>query len=215
MIGRGPRCHLGESVADVLLQSRAELLEGSEKVIVARFLLAMPVAHRPGIHQLVVEDLVLIGATYRRLDLVGLARITGCANQFRSAAVHAESVFRGPVDHAFRIDRARQVDMQVAALGHLPQKCLQQPRLMPHRFKILRRFLLRALRSGDLRHAKNGQETTDCRETQASHHKKASNHETCIVEDFPSSKKTPVETRLAASPSVPKPPYRFSLLSEN
>src|ERR1019366_9979405 len=94
------------------------------------------------------------------------------------------SVLRGPVDEAFRINRAAQVDMQIAALGHLLQKCQQQPRLMPHRFQILRRLLLRALRPGNLCQRKNGQETNDGRQTQTSHHKKASNHESSIVEDL-------------------------------
>src|ERR1035441_8644752 len=153
-------------------------------MVVTRFLLAMPVAHRPGVHQLIVENVVLIGAAHRRLVPVRLARIARRRNQLRGAAVHAESVLRGPVDEAFRINRAAQVDMQIAALGHLLQKCQQQSRLMTHRFQILRRLLLRALRPGNLCQRKNGQETNDGRQTQTPHHKKASNHESSIVEDL-------------------------------
>jgi hypothetical protein len=151
MIGRRPRRHFGKGIANVLLHRRTKLIERSKEMIVPRLLRRMPVAHRPRVDQLVVENVVLIGAAHRRLALVGLARIARRVNQLRRRAVHAQRVLRSPVDEALRINRAAQVDMQIAALGHLLQKCQQQPRLMPHRFKILRRLLFAALRTRHLR----------------------------------------------------------------
>src|SRR5208282_6666850 len=63
---------------------RSELVEGGEKMVVAGFVAGAPVAHRPGVDDLVVEHMVVIGAAdggLRRIFLAGIARRS---NQLRS-----------------------------------------------------------------------------------------------------------------------------------
>ena len=138
-----------DGFGDVVVGGESEFVEGGEEMVVAGFVAGTPVAHRPGVDDLVVEDVVVVGAADAGLWRVVLAGIAGRAEQSRSGAVDAEIVGRGPVDHVFGIDGAVEVIVQVAALGHVVQKCQQQRRLVADGVEIARGFLLGGLGDGE------------------------------------------------------------------
>src|SRR5208282_1683046 len=141
----------------------------SKKSVVRRLLAPMPVAHRPRIHQLVIKNLILIGAPHRRFIFIRLARVARSMHQLRRAAIHAKSVLRRPINHALRINRPAQVDMQITPLRHLLQKRQQQSRLMPHRFHIFASLLFRILRHRDRHQRNNARPTSQYRNSHVSH----------------------------------------------
>ena len=107
---------------DVVMRSESELVEGGEEMVVAGFIAGAPVAHRPGIDDLVVENVVVVGAANAGFRRVVLAGIAGRAHQLRSSAVDAEIVGGGEVDEVLGVNRAVEVIVQVSALGHVVQK---------------------------------------------------------------------------------------------
>jgi hypothetical protein len=92
VIGRSARGDFGERFAGMLLHRRAELIKRPEEVVVTGLFLGMPVAHRPSVDELVVENVILIGTANGRLSSVGLARVASGVYQLRSAAVDAEGI---------------------------------------------------------------------------------------------------------------------------
>src|SRR5450755_1447539 len=65
-----------DSLGSVVMGGEPELVEGGEEVIVAGLVAGAPVAHRPGVDDLVIEDVVVVGtadAGFRRVMLAGIA----------------------------------------------------------------------------------------------------------------------------------------------
>ena len=139
----------GDAFGYVVMRRETELVEGGEEVVVARLVPGAPVAHRPGVDDLVVEDVVVIGAADAGLGRVVFAGIAGSAEQLRGGAVDAEIVGRSEVEQVFGVDCAVEMIVQVSALGHVVQEGKQQWRLVADRVEIARGFLLGGLRRGE------------------------------------------------------------------
>ncbi len=144
MVGRGALCGFGDGIAQVIGHGGKKLIESGKKMVVAR-LFAGPVAHGPGIDDGVVENLVVVGTTDGRLAGKAVAGVVaGRSDQDRSRAVDAKAVLGGEVDKALGVDRSRQVDVQVAALGHIPEEGQQKSGLMADGVEMAGGALLRA-----------------------------------------------------------------------
>ena len=104
-----------------------------------------PIPHRPGIDDLAVKNLVVVGAPNRGLGRVSFAGVAWRAQQPRGGTVDAEIIGGSPVDHVLRIDRARKVIVQVSTLRHVMQKCQQQRWVASDRIEVARGFLLGSL----------------------------------------------------------------------
>ena len=104
------------------VRSQAEFVEGGEEMIVARSLPRIPVAHRPGIDHLAVEDAIDVRAANRGFGGVGLARITGRRDQARRRAVHAQAAGGREIYEVFSIDCAVQMIVQISTFWHVAHK---------------------------------------------------------------------------------------------
>ena len=71
----------GDGFGGVIVDCEFELVEGGEEMVVAGLVAGTPVAHRPGVDDLVVEDVVVIGAADGGLGRVMLAGIAGRSDQ--------------------------------------------------------------------------------------------------------------------------------------
>src|SRR5580700_3759675 len=99
--------------------------------------------------------MVAIRATNGRLAGVLFAGIiTGRSDENRSSPIHAQIVTYGVVDQILRVKRSAQVDMQVAAFGHLAKERQPKCRLPLDGIEIARSALLRAC--ARLRHRHTG-----------------------------------------------------------
>src|SRR5215471_8865090 len=141
----------GDAVGSVVVRGESELAEGSEEVIVARFLARAGVAHRPRVDDLVIENLVTIGAADRGLGSVVLTGIAGWGYESRCGAVNAEVVRRGEVYEVLGVDRSREVVVEISALGHVVEEGEEQRWLIADRVEIAGGSLLRSLREGECR----------------------------------------------------------------
>jgi hypothetical protein len=111
------------------------VIERGEKVIVSRlFGGGNKSPHGKYVDQLVVESLVgeCVGS---RLALFTTNRLrrktTGCGRcliKCEGLGLDAEIVFHGRTDEAFRVHGARQVGVQIGALGHVMKKGVQGER---------------------------------------------------------------------------------------
>jgi hypothetical protein len=160
VLARGAVDDGGDGFGHVVVGGESELVEGGEEVIVTRLVARSPVAHRPRVNDLVVEDVVVVGAADSGFRRVMFAGIAGGAHQARSGAVHAEVVVRGKIEQIFRVDRAVEVIVQVAALGDVVQKSQQHGGLAAKRIEIARCSLLGRLRCGESRQKKSNQTAT-------------------------------------------------------
>jgi hypothetical protein len=140
------RCDLSQLVAHTVQRREEELVESCEEMVVARSLVGSPVAHRPRIDELVVENMIAIGALNCGLAGVRRARgIAGRRQKVRRAAIHAEVVACRIVDPTLCVDGATHVIVQVAALGHLLEKGEQQGRIVADRIELAGSSLLGSL----------------------------------------------------------------------
>ena len=117
VLGRGAAGDLGEHVPRLAAVGRAELVERGEEVVVAGLDAVAEALHRPGAQDLVVEDVVAERVAER--PLAGGAR-SGLREQ--RDHVHADAAGRAAADHRLRVHGARQVVVQVAALGHVVEE---------------------------------------------------------------------------------------------
>src|SRR5690348_335351 len=106
-----------------------------------------PVAHGPGVDDLVVEDMVAVSAADGGLGRVMLAGIAGRRYQLRGRAIDAEIVGGGEVDQVFGVNGAVKMVVEVCALGHLVQKGEQERGLQADGVEVTRGFLLGGLGS--------------------------------------------------------------------
>ena len=153
---RGAIRDAGHRFGGVIFSHRQELVEGSKEMVMGGFVARPPIAHRPGVDDLPVENLIVVGAANRRLGSVFFAGITRSAEQTGSGAVDAKIVGSSPVDHVFGIDRAREVIVQVAPFGHVVQEREQQRGLVADGVEVAGSTLLGCLRSGQGGYGKNG-----------------------------------------------------------
>ena len=109
----------------MIVSGEPELVECGEEMIVSRFFCAAPVAHRPGVDDLVIENVVVIGAADRGLGRVVLTGIAGRSEQAGSRPVDAHVVGGRPVDDVFGVERAVEMVVQVPALRHLLEESQQ------------------------------------------------------------------------------------------
>ena len=77
---------------------KGELIEGGEEVIVAGLLARQPVAHRPGIYHLPIQNMVLVGASHRGLVGVFLTGVAGRKNEVRGRVIDAQPILGRVVD---------------------------------------------------------------------------------------------------------------------
>src|SRR5262249_5042383 len=119
-----------------------------EEVVVARFITSMPVAHRPGVNNLVVKNMVSVGTANAGLRRVVVTRIARRSYETRTGALDAKIVGSSEVDEVFGVNSAGQMIMQVAALGHLTQEGENERGIFAHRFEITRSTLLWGLSDG-------------------------------------------------------------------
>ena len=138
----------GNGFGNVIVGYEFEFVEGGEEMIVAGFVSGAPVAHGPGVDDLAVEDMVVVGAADRGLRRVVLAGVARRGEQTRGRPVDAEIVGGGPVDHVFGVDRAVEMVVQVSALGHVVQEGEQQRRLVADGVEIAGGFLFGRLGRG-------------------------------------------------------------------
>src|SRR5262249_45101489 len=136
MVSGGARGSLSQFVTYMVEGGQQELVKRGEEVVVARFFPATPVTHRPCVDDLVIQNMVFIGASDGWLVGILLAGIAGRSNQVGRGVVYAETVFGGVVDPGLGVDRTREVIVQVATLGHLAQKGQQEWRLIPDRLQV-------------------------------------------------------------------------------
>ena len=80
------------------VRGQTEFVEGCEEVIVTGFVAWPPVAHRPGVDHLIVENVIAIAAAGPGLGRVVLAGIAGAGEQPGRSAVHAELAVGGEID---------------------------------------------------------------------------------------------------------------------
>ncbi len=117
---------------------RQEVIEGCEKVVVPR----LPGGgnkrpHGEHVDQLVVEVLVgeCVGGALALFPTNRLRRQTArcgrCLIKRKGLGVDTEIVFRCLTDEAFRVHRARQVSVQIGALGHIVQEGVEGKRSLP------------------------------------------------------------------------------------
>jgi len=177
MLARGAIDHGGDRFGYVAVRCQAELVEGSEEVVVTGFVSGAPVAHGPGIDDLVIEDVVVIGAADSRLGRVFLAGIAGGSHEARGGAVHAEIVGDGEVNQIFGVDRAIEVIVQIAAFRHVVEKSQQQRGFLAYRVQIARRFLLGSLRRGEA--GKKEENQTAANDSRHQAHVRASGKQDC------------------------------------
>src|SRR5580765_4037560 len=88
----------GDGFRNMIVRREPELVEGGEEVVVSRFFSVAPVAHRPGVDDLVVENVIVVGAPDSGLGRVVLAVIAGRGEQAGGRAVDAEVIRGGEVD---------------------------------------------------------------------------------------------------------------------
>ena len=143
MIVGGAGGGFGDGVSIAIDHRRKKLVESGKEVVVARFFLGPPVTHGPGVNQRVVKDMVVVGATGGGLAGKSLAGdIAGRCEDVGGCAVNAHSVRGGIVDQVLRVNRARQMIVQIAALRHAAQKSQQEGWFLPDRLHVLRSSLL-------------------------------------------------------------------------
>ena len=114
--------HGGDGLGDMVVRGQSELVEGGEEVVVAGLVAGAPVAHGPCVDDLVVEDVVVVGAADAGLRRVMFAGIAGGAQQAGRGAVDAEIVGCREVEKVLGVDRAIEVVVQIAALGDIVQE---------------------------------------------------------------------------------------------
>lgn len=118
-----PYGYFGQLVTYAVDRSQFEFFESSEKVVVAGIAGAVPVAHRPGVDQLIVENSVVIGAADGWfVGVLGAGCVAGRGRQARDAAVDAEIVLGCVVDPIFRIHGTGQMIVEITTLRHLRGK---------------------------------------------------------------------------------------------
>ena len=126
MIARRQRHRLGQHVAGPLVGGGAELVEGGEEMVVAGFTGDRHEGpHREGVDRGGIESGVL--------DDLGQGRPVAAAGPGAESvglALDAQAALAAPGDQALGIDRARQVVVQVTALGKAAQEGEQQRRLI-------------------------------------------------------------------------------------
>ena len=144
VLSRGARGDFGKEVAHVRLSDRQEFQKAVEEMVVRGFRAGLEVAHGECVHHLAVEHGIAERGAGGRARL-GIARWRA---QRHRLAVHAEAVVGGILDEALGVNRAHQVVVQVATLGHVVKKRVQQQRLMPHRFQVARGALFGCLHLG-------------------------------------------------------------------
>ena len=142
---------LGEHVARLAAVRRAELVERGEEVVVARLDAVAEALHRPGAQNLVVGDVVAERVAER--PLAGGAR-PGLREQ--RDHVHADAAGRAAADHRLRVHGARQVVVQVAALGHVVEERVALHLVAAVALQVLGRSQLgRGSRRGEQREQEN------------------------------------------------------------
>ena len=138
--------HGGDGLRRVVVGGEFEFVECREEMIVTGFIAGPPIAHGPGVDDLVVKDLVVIRASDRRLGSVSIAGVAGRSQQARGRAVNAEIVGGREVDEIFGVDSAAEMVVQVSALRHVVQKRQQHRRLLADGIEIAGSFLFGGLR---------------------------------------------------------------------
>jgi hypothetical protein len=137
--------HARNQLGHVGVRSGLELIEAGEEVIVSGFVSRTPVAHRPGVNDLVVENVVRVGAANRGARLVLFAGVARRAEQLRGRSINTEIIRSREVDQVLGINGATKMVVEVSALGHVVHKREQQRRLTPDRVEIARSLLLGSL----------------------------------------------------------------------
>src|ERR1051326_365014 len=126
-------------------------------MVVAGFVTGAPIAHGPGVDDLVVEDVVAVSAADGGLGRVMLAGIAGGRYQLRGRAIDAEIVGGGEVDQILGVNGAVKVVVEVPAFGHVVQKGEQERGLLADGVEVTRGFLLGGLGGGERGEKKNKQ----------------------------------------------------------
>ena len=155
--------HGGDGFGDMVVRGQSELVEGGEEMVVAGLVAGAPVAHGPCVDDLVVEDVVVIGAADAGLRRVMFAGIAGGAQQAGRGAVDAEIVGCREVEQILGVNRAIEVVVQVAALGDVVQESQQQGGLVADRVEIARRLLLSGLSCCERGEKRRESDTGECR----------------------------------------------------
>ncbi len=136
----------GDFFSGMRVRNEGELIEGGKEVVVTGFLSRAPVAHRPCIDDLVVKNVIVIGAADQRLRCVVFASIARRSQNARRCPVDAEVVGNRPVDHVFGVERSPKVVVEIGAFRHVMEEGQQQRRLFTYRIEIAGRFLFGRLR---------------------------------------------------------------------
>jgi hypothetical protein len=120
----------GDCLGNMRVRRQAEFIEGGEKMIMARFIAGLPVAHRPGIDHLVEENLVAVSTAGGRFDGISFAGIAGRGKQARRCAVRAQAAVGGEIHQIFCVDCSVKVIVEISALRQLMEESQQQLRLL-------------------------------------------------------------------------------------
>ena len=108
--------------------------ERGEELVVPASAVEAVVARRERIDEAAVEAAVADGIGDGPHRTARGLRRRGAIEQDQPLPVHAEAVLDGPLHVALGVDRAREVALQVAALRHGAQECLQD---RGRRFQVL------------------------------------------------------------------------------
>src|SRR5579864_1943872 len=119
MLFGGPVDDARDGFGHMVVRCEAKLVEGGEEVVVTRFRSVAPVAHGPRVDDLVVENMVVVGATDGGLGRVVLAIIAGRGEQAGSGPIDAVVVGGGKVDQIFRVQSAVEMGVEVSSFWHV------------------------------------------------------------------------------------------------
>ena len=141
----------GDCLGHVGVRGQTKFVERGEEMIVAGFVAGLPVAHRPGVDHLVVENVVAVSAAGGGFRGIGLAGIAGRGEQARRCAVGAQAAVGGEIHQIFGVDCPIEMVVEISALGQVVKESQQQLRLFTSALQGEGSTLLRTLGGGERR----------------------------------------------------------------
>ena len=135
---------LCEHFSPVAIHDRIEFSECREEVIADGAIVARAdvIADGPGVNHLIAKWEICERLRGGELALRGVARRL----RERALVINTEAVFDCVLNVAFRVDRAGEVMMQIAAFGHAMEEIFEEHRIAANIFEILSRALGGGLR---------------------------------------------------------------------